>query len=132
MLYITFFEQKWFTLSLFSPIVISICVAINNIKACHALHWHILAIELDIDIFTEVLEPLVEVPTPKHKCPNVDLENVITMLWFPTSKVLKKELRFWVSLLGFQALFINFSWICLVVMVLHFWTCRSMLLFFAR
>jgi hypothetical protein len=34
----------------------------NNIKTCHALQHHVLALELDMDVFTEVLEPLVDVP----------------------------------------------------------------------
>jgi hypothetical protein len=34
----------------------------NNIKACHAFHHHVWALDLDMDVFTEVLEPLVVVP----------------------------------------------------------------------
>lgn len=45
-------------------IITSICAIGNNIRACHTLHCHILALKLfNIDIFTEVLEPLVKVPT---------------------------------------------------------------------
>jgi len=36
-------------------------LASNNIKACHALQRHVLALELDMDVFIEVLEPLVAV-----------------------------------------------------------------------
>jgi hypothetical protein len=43
-------------------------LACTNIKACHALQRHVLASELDMDIFTEVLEPLVVVPIPKATC----------------------------------------------------------------
>jgi hypothetical protein len=34
----------------------------NNIKACHALCHHVLVLELNMDVFTKVLEPLVVVP----------------------------------------------------------------------
>jgi hypothetical protein len=37
----------------------------NNIKACHALQHHVLVMELDMDVFTKVLEPLVVVPIPE-------------------------------------------------------------------
>jgi hypothetical protein len=46
-------------------ILTSICVIGNNIRACHTFRCHIFTLKLlDIDIFTKVLEPLVNVPTP--------------------------------------------------------------------
>jgi hypothetical protein len=39
----------------------------NIIKACQILRYHILALELDMVIFEEVIEPLVRVPIPKAK-----------------------------------------------------------------
>jgi hypothetical protein len=56
-------------------IVTSICAIGNNIKACHTLCCHILALEPDIDLFIEVLEPLVEVLALEQSCPNVDLDD---------------------------------------------------------
>jgi hypothetical protein len=35
----------------------------NIIKACQSLKWHILALELDMEVFMEVIEPFVEVVT---------------------------------------------------------------------
>ncbi len=46
-------------------ILTSICAIGNNIKACHTLRCHTLALKLlDIDISIEVLDTLVKVPTP--------------------------------------------------------------------
>ncbi len=53
----------------------SICVVGNNIKACHTLHHHILALEPNIDLFVEVLEPLVGVATLEQCCPTIDLDD---------------------------------------------------------
>jgi len=50
-------------------------LACTNIKACHALQRHVLASELDMDIFTKVLEPLVVVPIPKATCLVVNIDN---------------------------------------------------------
>jgi hypothetical protein len=40
----------------------------NNIKACHILQHHILVLELDMEVFKDVLQLLVEVPNPMGKC----------------------------------------------------------------
>jgi len=38
--------------------------------------WHhVLALKLDMDIFTKVLEPLVIVPIPKASCPFVHIDD---------------------------------------------------------
>ncbi len=37
----------------------------NTIKAYQSLGHHILALELDMEVFTKVLEPLIEVVMPK-------------------------------------------------------------------
>ncbi len=37
----------------------------NNIKVCHALCCHVLVLELNMDVFTKVLEPLVAIPIPE-------------------------------------------------------------------
>jgi hypothetical protein len=49
----------------------------NNIKACHALHRHVLALKPDVDVFTKVFEPLVVVSILKatHLVVNIDEEN---------------------------------------------------------
>ncbi len=57
------------------PIIISVCVAGNNIRVCHALCRHILDLELDIDIFIKVLKPLVDILAPKHKHHTIDLDD---------------------------------------------------------
>jgi hypothetical protein len=46
----------------------------NNIRACHAFHHHVLALELDMDVFTKVLEHLVIVSIPEatHLVVNID------------------------------------------------------------
>jgi hypothetical protein len=36
----------------------------NTVSACQSLECRIMALELDMEVFTEVLEPLVEVATP--------------------------------------------------------------------
>ncbi len=37
----------------------------NTVKACQSLEHHILALELDMEVFMEVLEPFVKVAMPK-------------------------------------------------------------------
>jgi hypothetical protein len=64
--------------SLFLPFLVFTVVYVvgNNNKACHVLHCHILVLKLDIDIFTKVLEPLVEILTLEHKHPIVDMDDL--------------------------------------------------------
>jgi hypothetical protein len=56
-------------------VFIFIPLAGTNIKACHALQHHVLALELDMDVFIDVLEPLVVVPIPKATCPLVNIDD---------------------------------------------------------
>jgi hypothetical protein len=42
--------------------LIAIAHVSNNFKACHFLHPHVLALELDMEVFEEMLELLVQVP----------------------------------------------------------------------
>jgi hypothetical protein len=51
----------------------------TNIKACHALQHHILALELDMDVFIEVLEPLLVIPIPDVV--NIDDEDLLLERW---------------------------------------------------
>jgi hypothetical protein len=55
----------------------------NNIKSCHALHYHVLALEPNMNVFTKVLEPLVIVSNPKatHLVVNIDDENSLMERW---------------------------------------------------
>ncbi len=46
-------------------------LASKAIKAYQSLGHHILALESDMEVFTEVLEPLIKVATP-----NLDIEHV--------------------------------------------------------
>jgi len=48
--------------------------ASNNIKACHALYCHVLALKPDMDVFTKVLEPLV-VLILEVTCPIVNIDD---------------------------------------------------------
>lgn len=68
------------------PILISICVVGNNTKACHTLCHHILVLEPDIDIFTEVLDLVVEIPTLDQSCLTINNFNS------PPPKHLKRNL----------------------------------------
>jgi predicted subunit of tRNA(5-methylaminomethyl-2-thiouridylate) methyltransferase len=54
--------HKFFCLTIFH-------FASNIVNACKRLGCHILALELDMEVFTEVLEPFIEVVTPQ---PNVE------------------------------------------------------------
>jgi hypothetical protein len=49
----------------------------NNIKACHAFHRDVLALEPNVDVFTMVFEPLVVVSILEatHLVVNIDDEN---------------------------------------------------------
>jgi hypothetical protein len=47
----------------------------NNIKACQILQCHILALEPYIEVFKDVLQPLVEVPNPMGKCRPIRLDD---------------------------------------------------------
>ncbi len=59
-LFFSFSFLKFFVYYLFPvPILISIFATGNSIRACHTPCHHTLALELDIDLFMEVLEPLV-------------------------------------------------------------------------
>jgi hypothetical protein len=51
----------------------------NNIKAWHAFQHYVLAVELDMNVFTKVLEPLVNVPIPKvtRLIVNIDDEDLL-------------------------------------------------------
>lgn len=71
---LSYFQNSMFLLVPF-PILTFICVVGNNIRACHTLRHHILVLELDIDIFIEMLNSLVEVPTLDQSCPTIDLNN---------------------------------------------------------
>ncbi len=79
--------------------------ATKIIKACQILHHHILALELDMDVFKEVLEPFIKVPIPKAKHPTMPLD-------YLDSKALKEELGLWINLpfvLAFISFILNFS-----------------------
>jgi hypothetical protein len=77
-------------MQLFQILILNdICHASKNIEACQILHHHILALELDMDVFKEVLEPYIEVPIPKAKRPTMPLDCL-------DSKVLQEELGLWV------------------------------------
>ncbi len=56
-------------------VFIFIPLAGTNIKACHALQRCVLALEPNMDVFTEVLEPLVVVPILKVTCPVVNIDD---------------------------------------------------------
>jgi hypothetical protein len=52
----------------------------NTIKAYQSLGHHILALELDMEVFTKVLEPLLEVAMPKldaEHVHNFDIDSLI-------------------------------------------------------
>lgn len=51
--------------------LIDIAHANNNIRVCHILHHHILALESNMEVFEEVLGPLVQVRIPQGKHPIV-------------------------------------------------------------
>jgi hypothetical protein len=55
----------------------------TNIKACHALQHHILALELDMDVFIEVLEPLLVLPILEatRLVVNIDDEDLLVERW---------------------------------------------------
>jgi len=63
--------------SLFVYSLVLVFILIPFIKACHALCHHVLALELDMDVFTEVLEPLVTIPILEatHLVVNINDEN---------------------------------------------------------
>ncbi len=42
-------------------------------RACHALHCHVLTLELDMDVFIKVFEPLVIIPLLKATRPIVNI-----------------------------------------------------------
>jgi hypothetical protein len=47
----------------------------NNIKTCQILQHHILALEPDMEVFEEVLQPLVEIPHPMGKRCTIGLDD---------------------------------------------------------
>jgi hypothetical protein len=49
----------------------------NNIRACHAFHHHVLALEADVGVLTKVFKPLIIVSIPEvtHLVVNIDDEN---------------------------------------------------------
>ncbi len=51
-------------------------LASNTVKACQSLQHHILALELDMEVFMKVLEPLVEVAAPKPNTEHVHNFNI--------------------------------------------------------
>jgi len=55
----------------------------TNIKAGHALQDHILVLELDMDVFIKVLEPLLVIPIPEatRLVVNIDDEDLLVERW---------------------------------------------------
>jgi hypothetical protein len=47
--------------------LIDIAHASNNIRVCQIFHYHILALESDMEVFEEMLELLVQVSLPQGK-----------------------------------------------------------------
>ncbi len=67
-----FFFKKFISQSLHYKFCLTIFhFASNIVRACQSLGRHILVLELDMEVFMEVLEPFVEVAMPK-----VDAEHV--------------------------------------------------------
>jgi hypothetical protein len=62
----------------------------NNVKSYQSLGRHILALELDMEVFLEVLEPLVEVATPDPKSKHIHSSNID----FLVKKCLKRLLDY--------------------------------------
>ncbi len=56
----------------------------NNIKACHALQHHVLALESNMDVFTKIFEPMVVVLVLEvtHPIVNIDDEDLLVETWF--------------------------------------------------
>jgi hypothetical protein len=52
----------------------------NTIRACQSLEHHIMALELDMDVFTKVLEPLVEVATPELDAKHVHSFYIVSLV----------------------------------------------------
>ncbi len=56
-------------------VFIFILLICNNIKACCAFQRHVLVMELDMDVFTKVLEPPVVVPILEVIGPIVNIDD---------------------------------------------------------
>jgi hypothetical protein len=65
-------------------VIIHISCASNSIKACHGLRHHVLALKLNMDVFIEVLEPLVAIPIleTNHLVFHINVENSLLLKQF--------------------------------------------------
>ncbi len=69
--------------ALFVCFLVLVFILIPLIKACHALHCHVLVLESNMDVFTEVLGPLVIIPILEVTClvDNINDENSLVERW---------------------------------------------------
>jgi len=69
--------QKIHSQSLHQKICLTIFhLASNIIKSCQSLGRHIMGLELDMEVFTKVLEPFIEVAMPKPNTKHVHNFNI--------------------------------------------------------
>jgi hypothetical protein len=77
--------------SLLILVFILIPLTCNNIKACHAFHHHVLALEPDMDIFTKALKTLVAIPIPETTHPVVNIDDEDSLMERQPKRILDCE-----------------------------------------